>query len=171
MLKQKDIFFLGLDTGYARLGYSLLCLPKNLSQPFLVNSKLIETSSKNNDGERLMEIEKTLTDLIINKNIHLCALEEVFIRKNISTGTNLLQARGVLLLILAKQKIPVYSVSPTAMKKMVTGFGSANKKQIQRIVMKLLNLKTIPEPDDIADAIALSLCAWLKFTSLISKKE
>ena len=163
-------FFLGLDTGYARLGYGILKVAENTNQLHLETCGVIETKSGKTNGERLLELELGLIHLLNSQNLRCCALEEFFMRKSISTGAQLLQARGVILLVLAKYKIPVYSVSPTSMKKMLTGYGLANKQQIQKIVMKLLSLKEVPQPDDAADAIALSLCGWLEHKNLITKQ-
>ena len=158
-------FFMGLDTGYARLGYSIIGLSKKESIPHVIDYGVIETGMHESDQKRLMHLEKSLDSILSKKQIHACALEEVFIRKNISTGTRLLQARGVILLVLGKNNIPVHAVSPTAVKKMLTGSGTASKHQMQNMVTKLLKLKEIPKPDDAADAVALSLCAWLRYMS------
>ena len=169
--KKEELLFLGLDTGYARLGYSILSLASTKTQPSLMHYGVIETSPHEPDGDRLLTIEASLTNTITGQKIRSCALEEVFIRKSISTGVRLLEARGVILLVLARHQIPVHSVSPTSMKRMVTGSGSASKQQIQRVVMKILGLQEMPQPDDAADAIALSLCAWLEYKSLITHKR
>ncbi len=163
-------FFLGLDTGYARLGYGIIKVPENTKQLHLETCGIIETKRGKTSGQRLLELELALIRLLESQSqgFRCCTLEEVFIRKSISTGAKLLEARGVILLILAKYNIPVYSVSPTSMKKMLTGYGLANKQQIQKIIMKLLNLEAVLEPDDVADAVALSLCGWLEHKNLIT---
>ena len=96
------------------------------------------------------------------KKISSCAVEEVFFRKNLTTGVKLLQARGVLMLALHKKKIPLVEISPTSMKKMITGYGAADKKQMQKMITRILNLSALPEPDDAADALGLAICSWLR---------
>ena len=163
--------FLGLDTGYARLGYGIISVGERENRLKIESYGIIETSKEFSDGDRLLELEAKLAAVLKNNPVVSCALEEVFFRKNLSTGIRLIQARGVILLTLAKKKIPVLSVSPTRMKKMLTGYGSADKKQVQNMVAKLLNLSNIPEPDDAADALALSLCSWLTVNSLVEKHK
>ena len=155
-------FFLGLDTGYARLGYGIIQSTEKNNLPEIVEHGVIETQKNQSDTQRLLFIEDFLNQILNKIKIHACALEEVFIRKNLSTGVRLLQSRGVTLLVLGKHDVPVHSISPTAAKKTLTGSGSAGKRQMQNMIVKLLHLKSMPKPDDAADAIALSLCAWLR---------
>ena len=161
------MYFLGLDTGYARLGYGLIFSEKRESHLQIKDYGIVETSTELSDSERLLELEAKLVEILNNYPVSSCALEEVFFRKNLSTGVKLIQARGVILLTLARKKIPVLNVSPTRVKKMLTGYGSADKRQVQNMVKKLLELSEIPKPDDAADALALSLCSWLNVDLLI----
>ena len=166
------MYFLGLDTGYARLGYGIISLQqKKKNHPQIEDYGIFETARESSDGDRLLELESKLARLLQEKPVVACAVEEVFFRKNLSTGVRLLQARGVILLTLARSRIPVLSVSPTRLKKMLTGYGSADKRQVQNMVARLLNLSKIPEPDDAADALALSLCSWLNVNSLVEQTK
>ena len=155
------MLFLGLDTGYARLGVGIIQKDKTQNQPQLVYSALIETSSQANEAERLVEVEAKLSQVLEKKIIQSCAVEQFFFKKDITTGVQLLQTRGVLLLTLQKHNIPIISISPSRLKKMITGYGKANKLQIQTMIKKILKLEELPKPDDLADALGLSLCAWL----------
>ena len=165
------MYFLGLDTGYARLGYGIISLQRKKNHPRIEDYGIFETAKESSDGERLLELESKLVGLLQEHPVAACAVEEVFFRKSLSTGVRLIQARGVILLTLAKKRIPVLSVSPTRLKKMLTGYGSADKRQVQNMVAKLLHLPNLPEPDDAADALALSLCSWLNVNSLIERQR
>jgi len=156
--------FLGLDPGYARLGYGVVSTTGGATsaKPALVEAGVFETLPHLPEGERLEQLQNSLKDLTTRYTIHSCIIENVFIKKNLTTATRLLEARGVILLTLYQQDIPYDSVTPTAMKKMVTGYGQAAKKDIQKMIMKLLHLNAPPQPDDAADALGFALCAWLK---------
>lgn len=160
--------FLGLDPGYARLGYGIIEAGDGQKTPSLIQAGIISTSPQHDDAKRLVDIDAQLKNLFTNyKNeIAYSAMEDVYFRKDLTTGVKLIQARGVILMNLGLFNIPVSPITPTAMKKMIAGHGKAQKKQIQNMVKKLLALSALPEPDDAADALALSLCAWLRYRSL-----
>lgn len=161
----KELCFLGLDPGYARLGYGVVSTGQKAgapNKPFLLETGVFETSPKLCEGERLARLQLNLQDLCKRHPIDFCIIENVFIKKNLTTATRLLEARGVILLTLHQLGVAYDSVTPTAMKKMVTGYGQASKKEIQTMIMKLLNLASPPQPDDAADALGFALCAWLK---------
>ena len=161
------MIYLGIDPGYARLGFGLIEIKDktenkiNNHHPILLEAGVIETDQNLNHGQRLLEIEENLISILKNRKIEFASIEDIFIKKNITTANKLLEARGVVLLTLARLNILSPFVSPTAVKKMVTGYGKANKKQIQLMIKNILKLKEIPQPDDAADGIALSICAWL----------
>lgn len=154
------MIFLGLDPGYARLGYGVIRASGTRLQ--VLDYGVIETSPEDKDEMRLLDIEKQLLALTTKYSIQAAALEEVFFRKNLTTGIKLIQARGVILLTLARYNIDILQVTPTAVKKMITGYGKAGKQSVQQMTQKVLKLKTIPEPDDAADALALALSAYLQ---------
>ena len=157
--------FLGIDPGYGRLGYGIITINKSSKKPVYFDCGVIVTDLKLEDGERLLSLEEQLKLIIRKVRINFCAVEEVFFRKNLTTGVKLIQARGVILLNLAKEKIPLTQVSPTTVKKLVTGYGASNKKQMQQMIKIILNLKALPQPDDAADGLALAIAAWLYFKS------
>ena len=87
------------------------------------------------------------------------AVESVFFYNNVKTAITVAQARGVVLLCARQNKIKIAEFTPLQVKSSLTGYGKAEKKQVQYMVKTLLNLKTIPKPDDAADALAIALCA------------
>jgi len=153
------MIFLGIDPGYGRLGYGMISAEKT-GTPVYQSSGVFETPAAMPEAERLLSIESHLTSLIAQNPVTFCAVEQVFFRKNLTTGVQLIQARGVALLCLARHKIPYVSVSPTSLKKMITGSGRGDKKQVEKIIARLLKLEKIPGPDDAADGLSLALYAW-----------
>jgi len=158
------MIFLGLDPGYARLGFGLVQIgqSKNAhSMPEFLECGVIETPPSEKEAARLAMIEVKLTELLHKYQVTFCAVEKLYFGKNLTTGVSVLQARGVLLLTLHKFKLNPVEVSPAEVKKMISGFGQAGKSQIQSVVKNILKLKEIPKPDDAADGLALALYAWL----------
>ncbi len=152
-------YFLGLDPGYARLGYGVIAASGTALQ--YVTHGVIETSPEQKDGERLVTLDASLTELLSLYPIEGATIEQIFLKKNLTTGIKVSQARGVVLLGLARKKINCSEVSPTALKKMLTGSGTAGKKQMQEMIRRMLKLDSIPSPDDAADALALAIAAFL----------
>ncbi|MES0488889.1 MAG: crossover junction endodeoxyribonuclease RuvC [Leptospirales bacterium] len=164
------MIFLGLDPGYARLGFGVVQTGQTgktetkanaHSMPKYVDCGVIETPSTEKEPARLATIEAKLTELLHKYNVECCAVEKLYFGKNLTTGVSVLQARGVLLLTLHKFNIAPIEVSPNEVKKMISGFGHAGKSQMQLVVKNILKLKEIPKPDDAADGLALALYAWL----------
>ena len=156
------MYFLGIDPGYGRLGYGVVSA-ENSSRPVFSSCGVFEPPLKMPEDERLLFIESKLLTLMTSIPVGYCAIEQVFFRKNLSTGVQLIQSRGIVLLCLAKNKIPYVSVSPTSLKKLITGSGRGDKKQIEAIISRLLNLENIPGPDDAADGLSLAMYAWLNY--------
>ncbi len=165
------MYFLGIDPGYARLGFGLVQCENLHSNPRVVDYGVIETSSRLSEGQRLLELEKALDGMLSRQQVTLCAIEEVFFRKNLTTGVKLLQARGVILLTLARHNVEWAHMNPKQMKKMITGHGSAEKKQVQNMISRILSLKEIPQPDDAADGLSFALCAWLNYRASANKRQ
>ena len=101
---------------------------------------------------------ENLKTVIENHQPESCAIETLFFSKNVKTAMSVSQARGVILCTLEEFKIPVYDYSPTQVKSAILGFGGAEKKQVQFMTKELLNLSSIPKPDDVADALAIGIC-------------
>jgi crossover junction endodeoxyribonuclease RuvC len=168
---------LGLDPGIAIVGFgSIVCQSadnvvltvKNRQiksslptvEPFrLLEFGSIETSAALPEGERLTIIYEDLNTLIREMRPHLVAIEKLFFYR-MSNTIAVAQARGVLLLVLAMQKIPYVEFTPAQIKQALTGHGNAKKPEVQLAVARELNLTNIPKPDDAADALAVALTAW-----------
>ena len=162
------MIFLGLDPGYARLGFGIVELNgTNLKH---IEHGTFETDSGLQFPERLLQLEERIQKILARYDFSYCALEQVFFRKNLTTGVLLIQARGVVILTLARAKIQFSEVSPTSLKKALTGSGVAGKPQMQSMTARLLSLSAIPKPDDAADALALAVCAAFQSRSALHRK-
>ena len=147
---------LGIDPGLATTGFAVLEV-QNRTKKLLITG-VISTAKNLNLSERLKEIYEDVQALIKEYKPNTCAIEQIFFSKNITTGIQVSHARGVVLLALEQASVPYQEFSPSAMKRLLTGNGSADKKSIQKMLCLELNLKTIPNPDDAADALSLALC-------------
>ncbi len=110
------------------------------------------------DGERLKIINNELNKLIKKHKPNILAVESIYFFKNLKTAMPVSQAKGVILLTAAKNKIPVYEFTPLQVKMTITGYGRAEKKQVQKMVQVLLNLEKPIKQDDAADALGIALC-------------
>jgi crossover junction endodeoxyribonuclease RuvC len=148
---------IGIDPGTAITGYGLVRLADNgdLSN---VDYGVILTSASKSMPERLLELHIELVKIIDLHRPNLGAVEKLFFQRNVRTALAVGQARGVALLALAEKSIPVAEYTPLEVKQAVTGYGGADKNQIQQMVKVLLNLSKIPKPDDAADALAVAIC-------------
>lgn len=147
---------LGIDPGYAIVGYGLIEYENGKMRP--LDYGAVETSPKLSTTERLIKIEKDVTELIGEFAPDEIAIEELFFNTNITTGIKVAQARGVVLLSCAKHCAELFEYTPLQIKSTVTGNGNANKTQVQYMVRSLLRLKETPKPDDAADALAAAIC-------------
>lgn len=157
--------FLGIDPGYARLGYGLIEVDGNRAA--FVDAGVFETSPTHAEGERLLELQQLLQKLFQSHTITHAGLEQVFMRKDLTTGIRLSEARGVIVMNLFQAGVLYSEISPSAMKKTITGSGSAAKKTVQLMTAKLLKLPAQMKIDDAADGLGLAFCAWLKYQSSV----
>jgi len=146
---------LGIDPGTATTGYAILETEKDLS---CLKYGIIKTIPEQKDEDRLLIIRSELDDVIKKYNPDIATVEKIFYFKNAKTIIPVSQARGVIMLTLAENKLPIYEFTPLQVKTATTGYGRATKKQVQEMVKTLLNLEKIPRPDDAADAIAIAIC-------------
>ena len=109
-------------------------------------------------SKRLLEIRNQLRDLIDEYKPDAAAIEDLFFNTNITTAIKVAQGRGVAVATVAEYGIPLYEYTPLKVKTAVTGYGRAEKKQVQEMVRTLLKLDKVPKPDDAADALALAIC-------------
>lgn len=148
---------LGIDPGLDRTGWAVL--EKNgTAAPELLASGLIHTPARQPLEKRLAHIFDSLTARITELSPAEAAIEEVFFSKRASTQADTTHARGVILLACEKAGLPISAYNPRTIKKTISGSGSAEKKQMQRVVQLILKLAFVPEPDDVADAMAAALC-------------
>lgn len=152
----QKLIILGLDPGTASTGFGLIA--KNKYNLELIKYGVIKTSADLALADRLWLIHKKLTKLIKKYQPVLAACEELYFSKNAKTAINVGQARGAIILTLKKLNINTISLTPLQIKQAVTGYGRADKKQIQKMVKLILKLKDLPTPDDAADALAAAIC-------------
>jgi len=151
------MIILGIDPGTASLGYGCIRAEKNKNN--LIGYGCLKTPKYLDDAQRLKIIYQGLIKLIKKFKPDYLAAEEIFFFKNSKTVISVSQARGVAVLAAANLLIPVCEFTPLQVKQAVTGYGRAEKQQVQKMVKLLLNLSEIPEPDDAADALAIAICA------------
>ena len=144
------MIIIGIDPGYAIVGIGVVEYVGNKFRTLEYNA--ITTPAGMPTVERLkkMYIDKYKPDAV--------AIEELFFNSNQKTAINVAQARGVLLVAVANKNVPISEYTPLQVKQSVTGYGRADKKQIQSMVKMILGLNVIPKPDDAADALALAIC-------------
>ena len=149
------MIILGIDPGTATTGFGVIKKDKKLS---LIDYGLITTPADLSTAERLNKLHKELNSLINKYKPDIAAVEDIFFFKNLKTAIKVSQARGVILLAIAKKKIKLAEFTPLQVKQAVACYGRAEKLQVQKMVKTLLNLKEIPKPDDAADALAVAIC-------------
>jgi crossover junction endodeoxyribonuclease RuvC len=147
---------LGLDPGLASTGYGLVSVDGARSRH--VTHGVITTSPGLLPGERLKNLFAALEELLTRFRPDEAAVEEIYFAKNTKTYLSVAQAKGVLLLALARHNVPVTEYSPLQIKRAVAGNGRAEKPQVQELVRLILGLKETPEPDHAADALAAAIC-------------
>jgi len=146
---------LGIDPGTGILGFGVIDVQKGDAQ--LVDAGVIRTPVKEDDAIRLETIYEELTDIIATTKPTIMSVEKLFFARNVTTAMTVAQARGVVLLCGRQAGMEIFEYTPLQIKQSVTGYGKAEKKQIQEMVRVLLKLKTVPKPDDCADALAAAL--------------
>lgn len=147
---------LGLDPGLAITGYGILI--KEKGQFLVVNYGVIETPVRLTFPQRLDLLHQELKQIIKKYRPDVIAVEELFFAKNVKTALVVGQARGVLVLTAIQSGADFYEYTPLQVKQALTGYGRADKNQIQQMVKIILNLKQLPKPDDAADALAIAIC-------------
>jgi crossover junction endodeoxyribonuclease RuvC len=153
----KSRIVMGIDPGFADMGYGIIEVSGNDARALEYGS--IKTSSKQEFPKRLEELFNKIGAIIDKYAPSVIGVEEIYFSKNIKTGITVAHARGVLLLAASIRGIQIYECSPQNVKMAVTGYGSAEKTQVQKMVKTILKLAEIPHPDDAADALAIALWA------------
>jgi crossover junction endodeoxyribonuclease RuvC len=147
---------LGIDPGTAITGYGVVGEVQGELQPLAFG--VIKTPADQPLPRRLQLIYRAISDLAAEWKPAAAAVEELFFSRNVRTAMSVGQARGVALLALADAGLDVAEYTPLAIKQAVTGYGNADKAQMQEMVRLLLRLEKVPRPDDAADALAVAIC-------------
>jgi crossover junction endodeoxyribonuclease RuvC len=150
------VIVLGIDPGTARTGYGIIT--REGSTLRMLDYGCIETTPDRPLEARLLIIHEALTDLLDTHRPEAVGVERLFFNKNVQTAFAVGQARGVVLLAAAQHGLPLFEYGPGEVKMAVTGYGRADKAQVQRMVQAVLALKELPRPDDAADALAVAVC-------------
>ena len=140
----------------AIVGYGLIEVEN--SEITLLTSGSIQTDKKLSDSKRLLEIYNDLTTIVEKYQPDCASVEELFFFKNQKTIIPVAEARGVILTVLEKFNIPTYSYTPMVVKQVLTGYGRAEKKEVEQMVRIALNSEKLPKLDDTVDAIAIAIC-------------
>ena len=147
---------LGLDPGYAIVGYG--AIETGNGRHKLLCYGAITTPAGMEMSRRLLEIQRDMNTLLDTVKPDAVAIEELFFNNNITTGIQVAQARGVILVACAGRGLEPRAYTPSQVKQAVVGYGKAEKKQVMEMTRMLLNLSGVPRPDDAADALAIALC-------------
>lgn len=158
---------LGIDPGYAIVGFGVLCCERNTQT--LLTCGAINTPAGIPLSKRLLQIELDLSELIEQFKPDALAIERLYFGNNVTTGIGVAQARGVILLTAERHGIPIFEYDPSQVKMAVVGYGKAEKHQVMDMTKRLLHLKSVPKPDDAADAVAIALCHARSSTSLLNR--
>jgi crossover junction endodeoxyribonuclease RuvC len=147
---------MGIDPGFAITGYGIIEHKGNHFST--IEYGVITTKPSQPFSKRLLKLNEGLEFLISTYKPEVVSVEELFFNKNVKTAITAAQGRGVAILSAAKQGVKVFEYTPLQVKQAVTGYGRADKKQIQQMVKLILNLLEVPRPDDAADALAVAIC-------------
>lgn len=151
---------IGIDPGTGILGFGVIDAKAGKTK--LVTAGVITTPAHTPLDERLEEIFDGLTDIIKETQPQVMAIEKLFFAQNITTAISVSHARGVAMLTGRQARLRIEEYTPLQIKKTMTGYGRATKKQIQEMVRIQLGLKDVPKPDDCADALAAAImCAFM----------
>ena len=154
---------LGIDTGVATIGFGLVEAER--AQVHMLTYGAITTPAGLPLSKRLYQISTDMEDLIGQTKPDAIAIEELFFNNNITTGIAVAHGRGVILYAAEKCGIPLHEYTPSQVKMAVVGYGKAEKRQVMDMTRRLLKLKSVPRPDDAADALALAICHARSATS------
>lgn len=161
------MIILGIDPGTTRIGYALLNKKEN-TEVDLITYGCLETKNKK-QVERLAGISRLISGLVSQYHPKVLSIEKLFFTKNAKTAFSVSEARGVILNCANSLNLEIFEFTPLEVKVAITGYGKAEKKEIQKMVCRLLNLEKTPQPDDASDAIAIGLTACYTNQKLSAK--
>ncbi len=147
---------LGIDPGFAITGYSIIDYIGNKFK--LITSGAVLTEAGESFPLRLEKIYRELQEIIENYQPECMSIEELFFNNNAKTAINVAQARGVILITARINNLPIYEYTPLQVKQAVTGYGRADKIQVQRMIKMILNTDKLPKLDDVTDSMAMAIC-------------
>jgi crossover junction endodeoxyribonuclease RuvC len=148
---------LGIDPGTGILGFGVIDVDAK-GKAVLVDAGVIRTPVKQPDSERLFTIYDELQQIITDTKPQTMSVEKLFFSQNVTTAMSVSQARGVVLLLGKQHDLELHEYTPQQIKLAITGYGKADKKQMQEMVRVILGLSEVPKPDDCADALAAAIC-------------
>ncbi len=160
---------LGIDPGYAIVGYGVVDYDNNRFRP--VEYGTVTTPAGMPFPARLALIDRGVTEILEKYRPQALSMEKLFFNTNTTTAIDVAQARGVILLAAQRAGIEIREYTPLQVKQSVTGYGRAEKMQVMEMTRQLLGLKSIPKPDDTADALALAICHAHASGSLYGKLQ
>lgn len=146
---------LGIDPGTGICGFGVISISKGVAK--MVSAGVISTPPKTPLEDRLLDIYDSLHQIVDETKPDMVSIEKLFFSKNITTGISVAHARGIAMLVARQHNLPIYEYTPNQIKQTLTGYGGADKKQMQEMVRLHLKLAEIPKPDDAADALAAAI--------------
>ena len=147
---------LGIDPGFAIVGYGVVDYIGNKFS--ILDYGAVTTRANENIFDRLKLIYDEVSEIIVRTKPDCMAIEELFFNTNTKTAITVAEARGILILAAMNAGVSVFEYTPLQVKQAVTGYGRAEKGQVQQMIKILLNLEKVPKPDDVADALAIAVC-------------
>ena len=158
---------LGIDPGYGITGFGIVEAQAGACR--LLRCGAITTPPNTEFSWRLEVIYNDMRQLLETAKPDAVAIEELFFGQNVTTGINVAQSRGVILLAIRQAGVPIFEYKPMQVKQSVVGYGNATKHQVMDMTKRILRLEALPKPDDAADAIAIALCHARSSTSLLAR--
>lgn len=159
---------LGIDPGTGRLGWAIV--EKKSAKESLIECGCFETKANSDQADRLLKIYSFLTQLIEQHQPEAAAIENLFFANNAKTVMAVSESRGVVLLACKQAGLKIHNYTPLQIKSALTGYGKADKKQVQYMVKQILKLDQVPQPDDAADAVAAGLTHFFRSHSGVTIK-
>lgn len=147
---------LGIDPGLGIVGYSVIEYDGNT--PVLLHSGSVQTSKDKKESARLLEIWEDMNTIVDKYKPDVCAIEKLFFFRNQTTVMPVAHARGVILTVLEKYGVPIFEYTPMEVKQVLTGYGRADKKEVEQMVKIALGVDVLPKLDDTVDSIAIAIC-------------
>lgn len=147
---------LGIDPGTGICGFGVIEAGAG-RKPTMLDNGVVTTPAGTPLAERLLDIYESMHEIIRLNRPDVVSIEKLFFTKNITTGIAVAEARGICLLVAKQSELPIFEYTPNEIKKTMTGYGSADKHQMQEMVRLHLGLEEVPKPDDAADALAAAI--------------